>query len=637
MFPPHGARADSRPACVRTRLSNAMESHLKSACRGGMDRMPGHDPAQGQGTAVFQSLAGDAPGWNMAFDAPQAVYQAWTPAEVPEVFSRVRQATQDGKWAVMAVAYEAACAFDPVLAVHPPRDFPLAHAAIHDAPKDTGPACALSFARDADRETGGYALSPWRPLVSKARYLADLLRIREHIRGGESYQVNYTMPYQAVFSGDAGRLFSDLLPGQAAGYAAFVDMGAHRILCFSPELFFERRGREVLVRPMKGTMPRGAGPDEDAALAARLAACPKNRAENVMIVDLMRNDLGRLAETGSVRLERLFTVEAYPTLWQMTSEITARLRPGIGLFEIFQALFPCGSVTGAPKVRTMQIIHALEGRPRGIYCGALGFVRPGGDCEFCVPIRTIRLDSGTGLAEYWTGGGVTIGSGPEEEYAECRVKMRFLEGARGTFRLLETILLEDGRYALLPGHLARMEASARTLGFAFDPHGARRALEGVLHGRESGKFRVRLLVEADGRFQVQAGPLGELPQVLRLGLARTPVVSGRMLLGHKTDWRAPYERARRERPGCDDVLLFNEKGRITETTIANVAVRREGRLVTPPLSDGVLPGVFRAELLGRGEMTEGSIGVDEVLALGTVRLFNSVRGFLRAEVAGAKP
>ena len=372
-------------------------------------------------------------------------------------------------------------------------------------------------------------------------------------------------------------------------------------------------------------------------MAARLAACQKNRAENVMIVDLMRNDLGRVAETGSVRLERLFTVEAYPTLWQMTSEITARLRPGIGLLEIFQALFPCGSVTGAPKVRTMQIIHALEGRPRGIYCGALGFVRPGGDCEFCVPIRTIRLDSDTGLAEYWTGGGVTIGSDPEEEYAECRVKMRFLDGARGTFRLLETILLEDGRYALLPGHLARMEASARTLGFAFDPHGARRALEGVLHGRESGRYRVRLLLEADGRFQVQAGPRGELPQLLRLGLAPMPVTSGRMLLGHKTDWRVPYEQARRERPDCDDVLLFNEKGQITETTLANVAVERGGRLVTPPLSDGVLPGVFRAELLGRGEMTEGSIGVDEVLALGTVRLFNSVRCWMLAEVAGAKP
>jgi len=597
-----------------------------------MARLSGHGPGTGQGTAVFQSLAGDAPGWNMAFDNPLEVCWALTPAEAPEVFSRVRQATQAGRWAVMAVAYEAASAFDPALDVHPSRDFPLAYAAIYAAPQEIAPNPVAAPSPDLDGETGSYALSPWRGLVSKDRYLADLGRIRRHLRNGESYQVNYTMPFQAAFSGDARRLFSDLSPGQAAGYAAFVDLGAHRVLCFSPELFFQRCGRDVLVRPMKGTMPRGSGPQEDAALAARLAACPKNRSENVMIVDLLRSDLGRVAQTGSVRLEKLFTVEAYPTLWQMTSEIAARLRPGIGLMDIFQALFPCGSVTGAPKVRTMQIIHELEGRPRGIYCGALGFVRPGGDCEFCVPIRTIRLDAASGLAEYWTGGGVTIDSDPEEEYAECRVKMRFLGGARGAFRLLETLLLDGGGYALLSGHLARMGASARTLGFVFDPDAARRALEAALDGRLNGRFRVRLLLAANGRFEVQAVPLGEFPRVVRVGLARTPVSSGQILLRHKTDWRVIYEQARLERPDCDDVLLFNEKGRITETTIANVAVQRGGRLVTPPLADGLLPGVFREELLRRGEIVEGSIGVDEVQSAGTVRLLNSVRGWMQAEL-----
>jgi para-aminobenzoate synthetase/4-amino-4-deoxychorismate lyase len=597
-----------------------------------MALLPGHGPGTDQGTAVFQSLAGDAPGWNMAFENPLAVCCALTPADVPEVFSRVRQATQAGRWAVLAVAYEAASALDPSLAVHPPRDFPLAYAAIYAAPKAVVPHPAVAPVTGRGVETGGYVLSPWRAMVSKDRYLADLRRIRTYILAGESYQVNFTMPFQAAFSGDSRRLFSDLLPGQAAGYAAFVDMGAHHVLCFSPELFFQRRGRDVLVRPMKGTMPRGSGPDEDAALAARLAACPKNRAENVMIVDLLRSDLGRVAQTGSVRLEKLFTVEAYPTLWQMTSEISARLRPGIGLMDIFQALFPCGSVTGAPKVRTMQIIHELEGRPRGIYCGALGFVRPGGDCEFCVPIRTIRLDAASGLAEYWTGGGVTIDSEPEEEYAECRVKMRFLGGTRGAFRLLETLLLDGGGYALLSEHLARMGASARKLGFVFDPDAARRALEAALDGRARGRFRVRLLLDASGCFEVQAALLGELPRIVRLGLARRPVSSGQMLLRHKTDWRVPYEQARRDRPDCDDVLLFNEKGRITETTIANVAVQRGGRFVTPPLADGLLPGVFREELLRRGEIVEGSIGVDEVRAAGTVQLFNSVRGWMQAEL-----
>ncbi len=595
-----------------------------------MTRLPGDGPGTSQGTAVFQSLAGDAPGWNMAFENPLEVCCARTLADVPEVFSRVRQAARADRWAVLAVAYEAAPALDPSLAVHPSRDFPLAYAAIYAAARERAPNPSAAPPPDRGGEPGGYALSPWRPLVSKGRYLADLKRIRTSIRAGETYQVNYTMPFQATFSGDFRRLFSDLLPGQAAGYAAAVDMGEHRVLCFSPELFFQRRGRDVLVRPMKGTMPRGSGPDEDAALAARLAACPKNRAENVMIVDLLRSDLGRVAQTGSVRLEKLFTVEAYPTLWQMTSEIAARLRPGIGLLEIFQALFPCGSVTGAPKVRTMQIIHELEGRSRGIYCGALGFVRPGGDCEFCVPIRTIRLDAASGRAVYWTGGGVTIDSDPEEEYAECRVKMRFLGGGHGAFRLLETLLLDGGGYVLLPEHLARMGGSARTLGFVFDPDAARRALDAALDGRMNGRFRVRLLLEACGRFEVQAAPLGELSRMVRLGLARTPMSSGQTLLRHKTDWRAPYEQARLERPDCDDVLLFNEKGRITESTIANVAVQRGGRLVTPPLADGLLPGVFREELLRRGEIVEGSIGVDEVRAAGTVRLFNSVRGWMQA-------
>ncbi len=597
-----------------------------------MDRTRWGGPEGGAWSAVFQSLAGDAPGWSMAFAQPAQTRTAWTASEVAGIFSWVSQAAQDGQWAVLALAYEAASTLDPILAVYPAQDFPLAYAAVYDAPQAVAPHPAAAPATGREGETTGYALSPWRPLVSKSRYLADIGRIRDCLRAGESYQVNYAMPYQAAFSGDPWRLFSDLLPGQAAGYAACVDMGGRHVLCFSPELFFQRRGRDVLVRPMKGTMPRGADPAEDAALAARLAACPKNRAENAMIVDLLRNDLGRVAKTGSVRLEKAFTLEAYPTLWQMTSQIAARLRPGIGLLEIFQALFPCGSVTGAPKVRTMQIIRELEGRPRGIYCGALGFVRPGGDCEFCVPIRTIRLDAASGQAEYWTGGGVTIDSDPDDEYAECRVKMRFLDGARGAFRLLETILLEGGRYALLTGHLARMHASARALGFAFDHDAAVRALDGALAGREHGRFRVRLLLAADGRFEVQAGPLGELPTVLRLGLARRPVSSGQILLRHKTDWRVPYAQARRERPDCDDVLLYNEQGRITETTLFNVAVQRGERLVTPPLADGLLPGVFREELLRRGEMVEGSVSVDEARAAGTVRLFNSVRGFLQAVV-----
>ncbi len=584
------------------------------------------DPPGASGRALFRSLAGDGTGWNAAFSRPEAIRVAETPAEVPRVLSFVQAACDAGKWAVLALAYEAAPAFDPALAVKDAHEFPLAYAAVYPAP-DSGPADVGSPSPGA-----GYALSPWRPLVSRQRYLADLARVREALRAGESYQVNYTMPFEAFFSGDARAWFEDLLPGQRAGYAACLDLPERRVLCFSPELFFERRGREVVVRPMKGTMPRGGDPETDAALARRLASCPKNRAENVMIVDLLRSDLGRVAETGSVTVDRLFTVEAYPTVWQMTSGISARLRPGVGLFELFQALFPCGSVTGAPKVRTMEIIRELEGRPRGIYCGALGFVRPGGDGEFCVPIRTVSLEKATGRAVYWTGGGVTIDSDPDGEYAECLVKMRFLDRARPPFCLLETILLDFGRYVSLPGHMGRMRASAKALGFAFGEKAARRALDAARTGREAGRFRVRLLLDARSRFEVQAAPLGDMPGIVRIGLARTPVFSGDTLLRHKTDWRARYDRARLERPDCDDVLLCNEHGRITETTIANVAVRRGDRLVTPPVSDGLLPGVFREQLLRLGEVEEGGIAVEEALAAPSLVLFNSVRGWMRGKL-----
>ncbi len=582
------------------------------------------------GRALFCSPPGDQTGWNAAFSNPQAIREAEILADVPRLVSFVREACDAGKWAVLALAYEAAPAFDPALAAHGPRSFPLAYAAIYATPDPDPPRIGTP---GPGQGTGAYARSPWRPLVSRRRYLADLARVRAALRAGESYQVNYTMPFEALFSGDARAWFEDLLPGQAAGYAAYLELPGRRVLCFSPELFFRRRGREVTARPMKGTMPRGAGPEEDAALARRLAVCPKNRAENVMIVDLLRSDLGRVAETGSVAVRRLFTVEAYPTVWQMTSEISARLRPGLGLFELFQALFPCGSVTGAPKVRTMDIIRELEGRPRGIYCGALGVVRPGGDCDFCVPIRTVSLEKATGRAVYWTGGGVTIDSDPGGEYSECLVKMRFLDRGRPSFRLLETILLESGGYALLSGHLRRMRASARVLGFPFREKAARRALDAALAGREIGGFRVRLLLDARGRFEAQAAPLGPVPGIMRIGLARTPVSSGDTLLRHKTDWRGRYDRARRERPDCDDVLFCNEHGRITETTIANVAVRRGDTLVTPPVSEGLLPGVFREDLVRRGAVVEGAIPIEEVRAAGSLVLFNSVRGWMRGELA----
>jgi len=545
--------------------------------------------------------------------------------EVEAALRFAGEAALAGRWVVLALAYEAAGAFDKRLAVHVPQEdgLPLAFAAAYAWPME----------RPIKRKVAGggeYAASGWRPLIPREEYGAALGRIREYLRLGESYQVNYTLPFECAFSGDDLAWFRDLAGRQEAGYSAYLDMGRRRVLCFSPELFFSRQGDEMEARPMKGTSRRGRNRGEDARLAAALEACPKNRAENVMITDMLRNDLGRLAVPGSVEVSGLFTVERYRTVLQMTSTVRARLAPGAGLFELLRALFPCASVTGAPKVRTMEIIKELEPHPRGFYCGAIGLLAPGGDAEFCVPIRTISLDAVAGKARFGVGGGVTFDSREADEYAECLTKMDFLSGSP-TFELLETLLLADGEYSLLAGHLARMRESAAYFGFDWDEAEILRVLDAARRGGK-GRCRVRLLLSKDGRARTEVFALAALPGVMRVALAVTPVDSGDRFLFHKTTRRQVYDRAGEERPDCDDVILFNKAGFVTESRIANVVVSLGGELFTPPASAGLLPGVFREELLKRGLAAERDIRVAELEAADSVWLVNSVRGFMPARL-----
>jgi len=553
-------------------------------------------------------------------------------ASLPEVAGVVRfagEAAGQGSFVVLTLAYEAAGAFDERLAVHAsPKDgFPLAFAAAYAAPM------AAPMEREFAGE-GGYAASSWWALISREEYGAALSRIREYLRLGESYQVNYTAPFECDFTGDDLAWFRDLAGRQEAGYAAYLDLGRQRVLCFSPELFFSRQGDEVAARPMKGTSRRGRTRAEDARLAAALADCPKNRAENVMITDMLRNDLGRLAVPGSVGVSDLFTVERYRTVLQMTSTVRARLAPGTGLFELLRAVFPCASVTGAPKVRTMEIIRELEPHPRGVYCGAIGLLAPGGDCEFCVPIRTVSLDAEAGRARFGAGGGVTFDSREADEYEECLIKMGFLSG-EPAFELLETLLLAGGEYYLMAGHLARLRESAAYFGFPWDEAGVSRVLDAA-RGSGEGRFRVRLLLAKDGRARTEVFALAALPGVMRVGLAGAPVDSGDRFLFHKTTRREVYERARAGLPDCDDVILYNRDGFVTESSIANVVVSMGGELCTPPVGAGLLPGVFREELIKRGLVAERDIRAMELAAADSVWLVNSVRGFMPARLIPAQ-
>lgn len=414
---------------------------------------------------------------------------------------------------------------------------------------------------------------------------------------------------------------------QQGAYCAQLDTGRFVVLSASPELFFEWCHDRVRMRPMKGTARRGRFAAEDEALGRALIASEKERAENLMIADLVRNDLGKVAEWGSVRVERLFTREAFPTVWQLTSSVSATPRAGTALTDLFRAIFPAGSVTGAPKRRTMELIAQLERSPRGVYCGAVGVVAPPGRkvrARFSVPIRTVVVDRRTGEAEYGTGGGITWGSEPSAEREELRAKARILR-LQDRFDLIETMaFLPESGIRNEERHLDRLGYSAERLGFAFDRAEVVHALAGAA-GRLLEASRLRLRLARSGVITLECSALPPAGPV-SLAVDAIPIDSSDELIFHKTTLRDRYvERAARHR-GADDVVLVNEKGRPTETTIANLLVRLDGGWWTPPLSAGCLPGVERARLIDEGQVAERDLSLEDLIRAEELAVVSSLRG-----------
>jgi para-aminobenzoate synthetase/4-amino-4-deoxychorismate lyase len=566
----------------------------------------------------------------LAFDAPLEVLAARTPAEVAAHLRRVEAAAREDLYAAGFLTYEAAPAFDPKLPVLAPGPLPLSWFALYRAPQVLDD---LPLPEPDAYALEGMVLSPDHDAC-----LRGIGAIKDAIREGETYQVNFTGRLRGRLRGDPWDCFLGLAAAQQADYCAFINTRDFAIVSASPEVFFELEGARIAGRPMKGTRPRGRWQEEDAALRERLLASAKDRAENVMIVDMVRNDLGRIARTGTVRVERLFEVERYPTVWQMTSTVTAR--SDASLAAILEALFPCASITGAPKRRTMEIIARLEDSPRGVYTGAVGFVAPGRRAQFNVAIRTLVVDRASGSAEYGTGSGIVWDSSAEEEYREWQVKTEVLSRRPQGFRLLETLLWEPGAgFFLLDEHLERLRRSADYFGFRVDPAAVREALEGFAVRFAGGARRVRLTVDREGESRLEAESLPAAPpRTLRLGLAPAPVDSRSVFLYHKTTRREVYDQAREACPGCDDVLLWNERGEVTESTIANLVLRLDGELVTPPLASGLLPGVMRGWLLARGVIRERPVRLADLARARRIWLVNSVRRWRRAEVqAGSRP
>lgn len=566
---------------------------------------------------VLLELDGAGPG-PLLFSAPRRVIEAASLEEVPGALLAVERAAAEGAWAAGYVAYEAAPAFDAALRARPKGPGPLAWFGIYGAPSSTPPP------PEGDAELG-----PLAPDGDRADHARAVAGIREAIARGDVYQVNHTLRLRGRFSGDPLALYRRLRAAQGGGLSALVHLGDRAVVSASPELFLERRGDLVRARPMKGTARRGRFGEEDDAAAAALAASEKDRAENVMIADLLRNDLGRVARIGSVRVASLWDVERYPTVLQLTSTIEARLAPGAGLLALFRAAFPCGSVTGAPKSTATRLIAALEGSPRGVYCGAIGWVAPGGDAVFNVAIRTVELDLARGEAVVGVGGGVTFASSAEGEWDEALAKAAFLAERPAPFELLETLRLEGGRFPLLPRHAARLAASARYFGFRLDPARVEAALRREGAAAAGGGRRVRLLLAADGAVRTESAPLPPPAAApLPVALATAPVSRRDRFLFHKTTRRDAYDAARRERPDVFDVLLANEEGELTELTVGNLVLEIEGERVTPARDSGLLAGVFREELLATGAVRERPVRVEELGRARRLWLVNAVRGWV---------
>lgn len=560
-----------------------------------------------------------------AFEKPIEILEVHAIDEVVPLLEALEGAARQGLWAAGFLSYEAAPAFDRAFVTGSGGPLPLAWFGLFPRRRSV----------DVEsRPAGAYSLSEWQASVSSTRYQQAIEAIHRWIASGETYQVNYTFRLQTAFAGDAWGLFASLARKQGGSRSAFVETGDRWAICSSsPELFFELEGEHIVCRPMKGTAARGRYPEEDRRQGEWLRRSTKNRAENLMIVDMMRSDLGRIARPGTVEVSSLFQLESYPTIHQLTSTIEARTEATVA--EIFTALFPCASITGAPKVRTMELIHRLERGPRGLYTGAIGCFGPQRRAHFNVAIRTLQIDRQSGTAEYGVGGGIVWDSAAAEEYRECRTKTLVLSQGEPDFSLIETILWEpESGFFLLARHLQRLRSSALYFGRTVDLEAIGAELALAARQLPRAPHRVRVQVQPSGSVVLSTEPLPADQRRWRVRLSRRPVDRNNRFLFHKTSHRVLYDEARADFPDNDDVLLWNSERELTEATIANVVVRLDGELVTPPIDCGLLPGVFRAELLDRGQIRERVVALDELPRAEEVYLVSSVRRWIEADLEG---
>ena len=554
----------------------------------------------------------DGDDW-LHFTDPHSILVAEKLEDIAAALTQVEEDVQTGGWhAAGFLSYEAAPAFEPAVPSRTGTGFPYLWFGLYPEPKSVKIPVSLSPLKRLD----------WTPTVDRDTYTSAVDKVRDYIANGRTYQVNYTMRLQSDYDANAWDLFLHLAQYQNR-YAAYVNTGRYIVCSSSPELFFRLDGTAITCRPMKGTTRRGRTTGEDHLQSDWLRNSEKNRAENVMIVDMIRNDLGRIARIGTVHVPELFTIERYPTLWQMTS--TVRAETSASLAEIIRALFPCASITGAPKVSTMKIIHELETSPRNIYTGTIGHIAPGRKATFNVAIRTALIDCETKKAEYGIGGGIVWDSTGSDEYEEALLKARVLTEPYPAFSLFETMLWtpEEG-FFLKEKHEARLLDSATYFGFPISEAQVRDTLDRFAPSDWEPR-KVRLVLDRQGNLDIQSTTVAPEGKALHAHLAKQPVQTSDVFLYHKTTRRDVYVQARSAFPNYDDVLLYNERDELTEFTIGNLVVELDRQLFTPPEECGLLPGTFRTQLVETGQVLERVVPVGQLKDCTKIFRVNSVR------------
>ena len=570
------------------------------------------------------------------FNKPARIVSCYKPEGIKDTCFELEHFLSQGYYAAGFISYEAGFSFEDTLKrLGMDSKFPLLWFGIYRNPLIFSHREKINLFSPRDLL---YNLKNLRPDISRKRYIANIEKIKDFIRKGDTYQVNYTFKYKFNFSGSLSGLYEDLKKKQSVSYSAVIKTDDFSILSLSPELFFRKNKNYLEVRPMKGTFDRGRDVGEDRYNMKALKESLKNRSENLMIVDLLRNDLGRISRCGTVKTENLFKVERYETLLQMISVVKSRMKRDIRIYDLLESIFPSGSVTGAPKISTMKIIDSLEKERRRIYTGNIGFFAPDGKAVFNVAIRTLLIDNKTGSGEMGVGSGIVYDSEPYKEFEECKLKADFIRRKEKDFKLIETIRWQPGKgYFLLRKHLDRLSLSAQYFDFKCDKRYIGKRIKDMERQFKDGHdYKLRVLLGRDGKIESSFSRIDGKIDFAKIRFSEKKTSTRDIFLYHKTTNRDLYDREHKkwEKKGYFDIIFTNEKNQITEGAISNIIIKKTRYYYTPPLECGLLNGVYRRYLFKRGELLlkEKILYKKDIESADEVYMVNSVRGMLKVRL-----